>query len=93
MRYYSKQQQLLDHTKLLSVKSGRTKRSTGSYSAEVGDVYDYLQFAQLVESLMLTENEAEELLQFIKVVSHDTTTLPSSYKAVRSCIMPALNDK
>ena len=93
MRYYSKQQQLLDRTKLLSVGSGRTKTSNGSYSAEVGDVYDYLQFAQLVESLVLTEKEAEELLQFIRVLSHDTTTLPSSYKAVRSRTMPALNDR
>lgn len=83
----------MDHTKLLQLKGGRTKTSTGSYSAQTGDIYDYLQFAKLVESLMLTEKEAEEVLQFIKVVSHDTTTLPSSYKAVRSCIMPVLDDR
>lgn len=56
-------------------------------------MYDYLRIAQLLENLMLTETEAEEVIQTIKEISEDTVALPSSYRAVKKVIMPALNDR
>lgn len=92
-KYFEKQLKLMDYSKLLEVNCGRSKTSTGSYSSTSGDMYNYLQFAQVVENFMLTEREAEELLQALKSISKDSVALPSSYKAVKSSIMPGLQDR
>lgn len=92
-KYYKKQLQLLDFSEILTVRGGRTKTSTGSYSSTPGDIYDYLLVADLVEKLMLTENEAELLLQTFKLISRDKVALPSSYKAIKARVMPALKDR
>jgi len=92
-KYHEKQMELMDYAKLFDVRCGKSKTSTGSLSEKTGDLYDYLQFAQVVENFMLSENEAEELLLCFKSVSHDSVALPSTYKAIRSSIMPALEGR
>ena len=92
-KYHEKQMELLDYAKLFDVRCGKSKTSTGQLSKKGGDVYDYLQFAQVVETFMLSEKEAEELLVCFKSISHDSVALPSTYKAIRSSIMPALEGR
>lgn len=92
-KYHDKQMELLDYAKLFNVRCGKSKTSTGELSKKSGDIYDYLQFAHVVETFMLTEKEAEELLLCFKSISHDTVALPSTYKAIRSSIMPALEGR
>jgi hypothetical protein len=92
-KYHEKQMELLDYAKLFDVRCGKSKTSTGELSKKAGDIYDYLQFAQVVETFMLSEKEAEELLLCIKSICHDSVALPSTYKAIRSSIMPALEGR
>ena len=80
----------MDHSKLFALSGGRTKTSTGKYSKTSGDVYVYLQFADLMESLLLAEKDADEILQLFKSLSKDEIALPSSYKAIKRTLIPAL---
>lgn len=42
---------------------------------------------------MLSESDAEHVLQTFKRISHDKIALPSSYKAIKSRLMPALKNR
>ena len=42
---------------------------------------------------MLTESDAEQVLQTFKLTSHDKVALPSSYKAIRARVTPALKNR
>ena len=92
-KYHEKQMELLDYAKLFDVRCGKSKTSTGEFCKKAGDIYDYLQFAQVVETFMLSEKEAEELPLCFKSISRNTVALPSTYKAIRSSIMPALEGR
>ena len=80
----------MDHSKLFALSGGRTRTSTGKYSKTSGDVYVCPQFADLVESLLLAERDADEILQLFKSLSGDEIALPSSYKSTGRTVVPAL---
>lgn len=86
------QQRLINYTSLLASKGGRTKNNDGSYSTSGGIMLNYVRLAELVESLMLRDSDADKLLHVVKAMSTEVS-LPTHYKTLVKKVMSALKDR
>jgi len=86
------QERLINYTKLLSTQGGRTKNNDGTYSTTKGNMLNYVRLAELVETVMLKEKDADKILHVIKSMSPDLA-IPTQYKTLLDRVMGTLKDR
>jgi len=92
LRYINFQRELSKKTPITSLKAGHNKQ-IGSPDRVVGDMYNYLEVVNYVESVGLSSDDGSKLIDLVKWLTHSAgneISLPSEYRYLKAQLLKSL---